>query len=84
MLPVNELCVLITFAILVSHSVSGGEAQKKIKDREVTDYCAMFGEDDIQGKKHAFMAGKKAYYVSDTLVSLGGARDNWIDAPVLP
>ena len=72
MLPVNKLCVLITFAILVSRSVGGGGAQKKIKDREDTDYCAMFGEDDIHGKKHAFMAGNKAYYVSDTLVSLGG------------
>ena len=43
---------------------------KMLEDREVTDYCALFGEDDIQGKKN--MAGNKACYVSDTLVSLGG------------
>ena len=45
---------------------------KMLEDREVTDYCALFDEDDIEGKKHAFMVGNKAYHVSDTLVSLGG------------
>ena len=29
-----------------------------IPDREETDYCAIFGEDDIQGKKHALMTGR--------------------------
>ena len=32
-------------------------------DEEFTDYCALLGEDDIQGKKHGFMAGNKVYYV---------------------
>ena len=26
---------------------------------DFTDYCALLGEDDIQGKKHGFMAGNK-------------------------
>ena len=57
---------------------------KAILDREQTDYCEMFGKDDIQGKpwsifqlissvpilfkgkKHAFLAGNKVYYVSNT------------------
>ena len=30
-----------------------------MENREVTDYCAMFGEDDIQGKKPRFLAGNK-------------------------
>jgi hypothetical protein len=28
-----------------------------------TDYCAMLGEDDIQGKKSGFLAGNQVYYV---------------------
>ena len=27
------------------------------------DYCAMLGEDDIQGLKHGFLAGNKVYYM---------------------
>ena len=39
-------------------------------DEDFTDYCALLGEDDIQGKKHGFLAGNKAYYV-------GGASLVW-------
>ena len=70
-MPAHKFHASIFFAFLISSTDAWGE-HKKIEDREVTDYCAMFGEDDIQGRKHAFMAGNKAYYVSDTLVSLGG------------
>ena len=34
--------------------------------QEFTDYCALLGEDDIQGKKHGFLAGNKVYYVGGT------------------
>ena len=33
------------------------------KGDDFTDYCALLGEDDIQGKKHGFLAGNKVYYV---------------------
>ena len=39
-------------------------------EEEFTDYCALLGEDDIQGKKHGFLAGNKVYY-------LGGKSDVW-------
>ena len=28
-----------------------------------TDYCEMLGQDDIQGKKHGFLAGNNVYYI---------------------
>ena len=31
--------------------------------KENFDYCEMLGEDDIQGKKHGFLAGNKVYYI---------------------
>ena len=34
--------------------------------QEFTDYCALLDEDDIQGKKHGFLAGNKVYYVGGT------------------
>ena len=49
--------------LLLQPSSPHGEA-------EFTDYCALFGEDDIQGKKHGFLAGNKVYY-------LGGKSDVW-------
>ena len=37
---------------------------------EVTvDYCEMLGKDDIQGKKHGFLAGNKVYYIGGTFLS---------------
>ena len=35
-------------------------------DEDFTDYCALLGDDDIQGKKHGFLAGNKVYYVGGT------------------
>ena len=70
-MPLHRFCVSIFFVIFVSCIDAWGVGEhKQLEDREVTDYCALFGEDDIQGKKN--MAGNKACYVSDTLVSLGG------------
>ena len=34
-----------------------------------TDYCEMFGEDDIQGKKHGFLAGNNVYYIGGFFAS---------------
>ena len=34
-----------------------------ITDREEKESCPMFGEDDIQGKKHALMTGNKVNYL---------------------
>ena len=31
------------------------------KGEELVDYCAILGEDDIQGKKHGFLAGNKVF-----------------------
>ena len=39
-------------------------ANADIPDREETDYCAMFGEDDVQGRTYALMTGNKVYYLS--------------------
>ena len=77
-----ELIKWIQFSILI---LNFGRLMA-IPDREKTDYCEMFGKDDIQGKreycflfssdltlyifykgkKHAFLAGNKVYYVSNT------------------
>ena len=38
----------------------GRELEKeKGKGDGLVDYCAILGEDDIQGKKHGFLAGNK-------------------------
>ena len=38
-------------------------------DRTETDYCEMFGKDDIQGKKHGFLAGNHVYYIGGRMSS---------------
>jgi hypothetical protein len=30
---------------------------------DITDYCDMLGEDDVQGKKHGFLTGNNVYYI---------------------
>jgi len=34
---------------------------------DFTDYCEMLGQDDIQGMKHGFLAGKNVYYIGGRL-----------------
>ena len=38
-------------------------------EEENFDYCEMLGEDDIQGKKHGFLAGNKVYYIGGKMFS---------------
>ena len=49
-------------------------ANADIPDRDETDYCAMFGEDDVQGRTYALMTGNKVYYLS----KLMGGHD-WME-----
>ena len=63
----------ILFPILMLNAL---QTFADIPDREETDYCAIFGEDDIQGKKHALMTGNKVYYLS--LLSGGGRSSETI------
>ena len=30
---------------------------------DITDYCDLLGEDDVQVKKHGFLAGNNVYYI---------------------
>ena len=39
-----------------------GAGQGAGQQPEYEDYCAMLGEDNIQGIKHGFMAGNKVTY----------------------
>ena len=43
--------------------LSGGVLGSTGEVPPTTDYCAMLGADDIQGKKSGFLAGNKVYYV---------------------
>ena len=43
-------------------------AAASTSDPEHTDYCAMLGKDDIQGKKSGFLAGNKVYYIGGKCV----------------
>ena len=43
----------------------------EIPDRDHTDYCELFGEDDIQGKKQVFLAGNHVYYFNDGKETIG-------------
>ena len=45
------------------------------KGEELVDYCAILGEDDIQGKKHGFLAGNKVFR---TQVSLAPTHVRWL------
>ena len=73
---VHQAHILLHF-LISQYSVHGRESKMLLNyllplillksanscDEEFTDYCALLGEDDIQGKKHGFMAGNKVYYV---------------------
>ena len=37
--------------------------QSSGQQADYEDYCALLGEDDIQGLKHGFLAGNKVYYM---------------------
>ena len=37
--------------------------------QENFDYCELLGQDDIQGKKHGFLAGNKVYYIGGAYFS---------------
>ena len=51
----------------------------QIVGTEVTvDYCEMLGKDDIQGKKHGFLAGNKVYYIGGTFLSQSLAENETI------
>ena len=43
----------------------------EIPDRDQTDYCELFGEDDIKGKKQVFLAGNHVYYFNDGKETIG-------------
>ena len=45
---------LVFFLLIFQHSAS---------ELEDTDYCDLLGEDNIQGKKHGFLAGNNVYYI---------------------
>ena len=45
------------------------------KGEELVDYCAILGEDDIQGKKHGFLAGNKVFR---TQVSPAPTHVRWL------
>ena len=45
--------------------------QSSGQQADYEDYCALLGEDDIQGLKHGFLAGNKVYY-------MGGKLQNYL------
>ena len=58
--------ILIVFSIIISFFQISSSF---IKDRTDTDYCEIFGKDDIQGKKHGFLAGNLVYYIGGQMIS---------------
>ena len=54
--PMKGFVSWFLFFVSTFGFVSGQQA-------DYEDYCAMLGEDDIQGMKHGFLAGNKVYYV---------------------
>ena len=58
--------ILIVFSNIISFFQISSSF---IKDRTDTDYCEIFGKDDIQGKKHGFLAGNLVYYIGGQMIS---------------
>ena len=69
----NKFYCAMAAAVLIAASVSLAAADGLGQPEDTsagrgapptpTDYCALLGEDDIQGKKSGFLAGNKVYYV---------------------
>ena len=49
----------IVSGLIFVHFIGHGSGQQG----NYEDYCALLGEDDIQGLKHGFLAGNKVYYM---------------------
>eukprot|EP00729_Bicosta_minor_P004678 gene4678-9721_t len=56
----TALCVL---AVVAGATHTTAPASSDGDPPPTTDYCAMLGVDDIQGKKSGFLAGNKVYYL---------------------
>ena len=63
------LCGAAVLASILSISQASPDSQwTLVSEDEPTDYCALLGEDDIQGMKHGFLAGNQVYYTGGTFL----------------